>query len=270
MDETVTPEAVQTEEVQGEPTSTEPTAVQPEGQGRQEGNQAGPYDLSAYPEDVRSHLEQFAKEQDARVTREFQKRSETWKPYEDLGVQDIDPEDLGALLGFANQLNDPDAAKDAVLALAENLGIDLSAQPEAEAEEDPDPYVKLTSQVESLQERLDREDAEREAAAAISAQWAKVEETHGKALSDEEKEEVRELAYQLAANPSIDEPVTTAEDLIKKYTSKAQSELVKGSPAQPAPAEPGGVPSTIAELPDSFEEAERLHRERRKHEVANA
>lgn len=269
MDENVTETDAVQPEGQGEQSVTEPTPVQPEGQGQDSGSTTGPWDLSPYPEEVRPHLEKFAREQDARVTREFQRRAEqldAWKPYEDIGIDQYDPEGLAGLVQFAEALEDPDTARDALMQVAANLGIELTpAQAQAAIDQqEADPLETVTQRLDRLEAERQAEIAEREAAQSVAAQWASVDESNGKPLSDTEREQVRQLAYDLAANPEIEEPVVAAYEFIKNLRAGAQQSFVEGAPSQPAPAVDGGSPSTTADPVDDFDAALALHLERTK------
>jgi hypothetical protein len=94
-------------------TDPEADPVQPEGQGG-EGNEA-PYAeyLNRIPEEVRGDVEPVFKDWDANTTRKFQEHAQyrqNWEPYEQLGVNQIAPEDMEGLLAFHQAAqNDPQA-----------------------------------------------------------------------------------------------------------------------------------------------------------------
>src|SRR5262245_33395237 len=83
-------------------------AGQPEGQGAPEGT-GGLYDLSSVPEDLRQFVEPHLKAIEGNVTKRFQDYSsklDAWKPYDELGIQDVDPQQLSQLLAFAEIAQD--------------------------------------------------------------------------------------------------------------------------------------------------------------------
>lgn len=250
--------------------------VQPEGQGVDGVTETGLYDLSTVPEEQREFIAPILKDIERNANARFQQHADhraTWAPYEELGVNELDPEGLGALLEFAQQL-DGEGARDAILGLAENLGIDLTG--DAAVEGEPDPIAELRAEVQELREwkeaRVSGEQLEAEqatAAESIQAEWAEVQKAHGRPFTDKEVERLRKLAteYLKADNP---EPIKAAYSFIKELAGEAATEFVGGSPDVPATAAPGGRASTTAEPTDDFKEAQRLHAERRQQRTATA
>lgn len=272
---------------QGQSSSDAPAAAQPSGQGLPgadtstvQPNGQGPdvtetglYDLSTVPEELRDSVAPILKEIEGNATKKFQQHADfrrQWEPYEELGIHELDPEGLGNLLEFARAL-DGEGARDALLELADALGVDLTAEPG-----EPDPLSDLRSELEDLRawkaqieenEQLDNVRAE--TSQRIQAEWASVQERHGKPFTDEEVDSLRELATAFL-EAGKDEPITKAYEFIHGLTGRAASDFVANAPDQPAPAEPGGRAATTAEPVDDFETAERLLRERRQQRAALA
>ena len=267
-------EAVQTPEVQGEPVSEAPEVQTPEVQG-QEDAETGLFDLSTVPEEYRQFVEPIAKDigknADAKL-REAAEYRKGWESFEELGLQEYDPEGIGALLQFADALGDPDTARSAIPNLAESIGVDLGAAPAATetTDETPDELAQLRAELTELREARDSDIAAAEQAKLedqtveeLRAEWREVEEQHGGAFSPEDTVKLRDLAKRMA--PDHDEPIKAAYAFITGISGDALEVFVNGAPDQPAPAEPAGVASTTATPVDDFEEAERLYRERRAH-----
>ena len=263
-------EAVQPPEGQGQPVANE-SEVQPlEGQGQQDGYE-GLYDLNAIDDPaIRSEVERIAKDIDRNVNTKLQEAAEYrkgWEPYEHLGLNELDPEGLGALLSFADALADQSTAQGALMDLAQQVGVDLSAQV-ADGDVEASPLTGLESEVAELREWKNSQEerelfasVEAEETKRLQAEWGEVEERHGKPFSEDEQARLRDLALKFVADS--DTPISDAYDFIEGITGQAQSALVDGAPDQPSPAEPAGQASTSAAPVESFEEAERLYRERR-------
>jgi len=263
-------EAVQPPEGQGQPVANE-SEVQPlEGQGQQDGYE-GLYDLNAIDDPaIRSEVERIAKDIDRNVNTKLQEAAEYrkgWEPYEHLGLNQLDPEGLGALLSFADALADQSTAQGALMDLAQQVGVDLSAQV-ADGDVEASPLTGLESEVAELREWKNSQEerelfasVEAEETKRLQAEWSEVEERHGKPFSEDEQARLRDLALKFVADS--DTPISDAYDFIEGITGQAQSAFVDGAPDQPSPAEPAGQASTSAAPVESFEEAERLYRERR-------
>jgi hypothetical protein len=270
--EPVQPEDATGAEGQGQPIADQPSAVQPEGQGQPDA-QTGLYDLSTVPEEYRSHVEQHLKDIERNANKRFQEAAEyrkAWEPYESLGINEVDPEGLSALMEFAQAIADPESARDAVLNLAQALELDLNATPEYDPDNpdnEPDPVEELRAKVEAIeQERAAQQEQaqiaqlQQQAEAAYRAEFAEVEGLNGKPFSQEEKVELIGLARRFQLDH--DEPIKAAYQFINSIRGGAEKALVDSQPAPPAPAEPAGRASSAVQPVDSFEEALRLHMER--------
>ncbi len=253
---------------QGQPADDTPSAVQPEGQGQSDA-QTGLYDLSTVPEEYRSHVEQVAKDIDRNVNAKFQEHADfrkQWEPFQELGLHEYDPEGVGALLHLATQLSQGgDSARDALLGLAEELKIDLGLEPsEGEPADDENaPMTKAEFQAYLAAQREEALEAQyaQEAEEAFRAEYAEIVKQNGKPFTEEENQRLLSLAKRF--QPDHDEPIKAAYALINSIAGGAEAALVKGQPTPPAPAEPSGRASTTVQPVDTFEEAERLMRERR-------
>ena len=249
--------------------------VQPSGQGDEVATETGLYDLSTVPEDQRGYVEPILKEIERNTNAKFRQHAadrQTWEPYEALGVTDLDPEGLGALIGFAEALDeDPRAA---IVGLAQTFGVDLGEVGDEPAEDDP--VADLRAEVESLRawrdERVNGEqenDARAEAAERIQTEWSEVQQLHGRDFTEAEVLRLRTLATTFLKADS-ETPIKDAYEYITGLTGQAATDFVAGAPTQPAPAEPAGRASTTAVPVDDIEEAQRLHGERRRARAAHA
>ncbi|HEU4975282.1 MAG TPA: hypothetical protein VFT50_09350 [Baekduia sp.] len=240
--------------------------------------QAGPWDevLGVIPADlhdtIRPHFDGFSE----KLT-EATQGLEAWKPYEEMGLREVQPENLKGWFEWMGQLGEPESAGAALQALAasvaQDLGVDpaqlLGAQPQQPAGDEPGSEAEqLRQRLDELQQRLDGRDeadqraqVEQEERQRLETEWQQVREQHGRDFTDEEMERLRGLAKQYAFTSET--PVKDAYEFINSLTAGAQNALVETAPTQPSPAERGGRAATTATPPDSFEDAERLMRERR-------
>jgi len=267
-------------EGQGSPdASTTPSAVQPEGQGLPDA-ETGLYDLSTVPEEYRSHVERIAKDIDRNVNAKLQQAAEyrqQWEPFGELGLQDIGHEGLGALLQFAQDVSDPETARDAFLALAEAAGVDLgAAQAGDDSEgEEPDAVEALRAEIAEIkaaeaqrQEQAEIATLRTQAEQAYRAEFAEVEQQLGRPFSTKAgpngEPSERDQLIQLAKRFQLDhdEPIKAAHQWMQQIRGQGQAELVNGQPTPPAAAERGGRASSPVKPVDDWDEALRLHKER--------
>jgi hypothetical protein len=276
-------EAVQPTEGQGQPDVTEApegtsAEVQPEGQGQPDAESGDLYQglLTTVPEEYHDALREAAEEMNRNVNAKLQEAAElrkSFEPYGELGLTDLDPSGLQALLQFADQISDPATARDAVLGLVDALEIDLNGDP-ADAEP-PDPVEQVRAEVAQIrEEQREREEAtalavaQAEADKALRAEYADVEKLNGKPFSTEERQQLIHLAKRFQADN--DRPIEAAYKVIQSIAGQAEAGLVNSQPAHPAPAEAGGRASSAVQPVDDFDTAERLHRERNASAVSHA
>lgn len=266
-------EAVQPDEGQGQPiadSTTEPSAVQPEGQGQTDAP-TGLYDLSTVPEEYRSHVERIAEDINRNANAKFQEAAEyrkAWEPYEKLGINEVDPDGLTALLEFAQEISNPDTARDALLNIAQALELDLGAVADEEDDgEEPDPIQEIRAELESFkqeraqaQEQAQIQTLQQQAAEGFRAEFAEVEQLNGKPFSQDEKVQLIGLAKRFQMDN--DEPIKAAYQFINSISGRAEKALVDSQPKPPVSAEPAGRASSAVQPVDTFEDALRLHMER--------
>jgi len=256
-------EQVQPPEGQGQPIA-EQSAVQPdEGQGQRDST--GPYDLSSVPEEHRLAVEAWAKENDRKVQAKFTEAAEyrkTWEPYEALGLNEIDPESVEAIVGFARTLADEDAAKELIADLAREYGV-IDAD-EAPAIDPDDPMAEIRAELAELREFKSQFDQDKELdaeAVSLREEFEQVEQQHGRPFTPEEQERLAKLAQRFYA-AGDENPITAAYEVINDIAGTAEAALVAASQDQPAAAEAGGSASTAVEPVEDFDESLRLWRER--------
>jgi hypothetical protein len=275
-------------EGQGSPDATpESSAVQPEGQGQSDA-ETGLYDLSTVPEEHRSIVEQHLKEIERNANTKFQEAAEyrkSWEPFGELGLQEVGPQGVGALLQFAQDISseNPETARGAFMALAEAAGVDLAGAVAPQGEGiDPDdsadaPLTRAEFKAWQDKQQAEQVEAQRladlrvQGEAGLRAEYTEVETLNGKAFdttpgsgSDGELSEQAELiALAKQFQLTHDRPIEAAFQWMQRIRGQAEKALVDRQPTPPAPAERGGRASSPVEAVDDWDTAERLHRERR-------
>lgn len=240
-------------------------------QGQQQ--DGGLYDLSSIPEDVRPIVEPAFKQFDANVTREFQKRAEAlnaWKPYEELGVNQIPAEELQQLLSFRELASNEDQFKEWVKGAAEQLGV-LDQAPEGEGFDDygeepqglTEDRVKellqeaLKEQVGPLHERFETEQREKaitEHQTKMASRLDELAQQNRVELDDKHRQMVFRIALSYGEDPeAIDKGFADYQELV----GGAERGLLQQKLGQPAPAERGGRPATTPDRIESFDDAGR-------------
>lgn len=183
---------------------------------------SGLYSLESIPEEIREQVAPIFKEWDGNVTREFQKRAEQWKPYEELGIRDLDPEDLGALMGFYEAAQDETTFKDWVTEAARELGLSLApAEGDVPGDEPDEPDEGDVGELtpERIEQMIAQSHAERDAAEAARKEEERVAEIHEQ-VAAEARQTLDELKGEFGDDDRWDE------DLVAFYASRHQGENV--------------------------------------------
>jgi hypothetical protein len=273
--------------------AAQPEAVEPaEGQGAENQSEgSGLYDsfLDGIPDGIHDQVIPALKAQDAEFTKKFQARSEQMKPFEELGVFDAEPENIGAYMNLdqmvvAAQQGDEQAMEQVQEwwdGMGEALGFydaDEGEESEGgkETPEDFDPYdpasidklvaERLEQTVGPLAEHMQqREQSENEQAAlaeaedAIEAQVAQLQEANPK-LSEDDVSEILTMAELFV---ETDNPIQAGFEKYQSLVGKGENSLFDSKVNQPATPEgsgpahnSGAVTATSANVKDLV--AERL------------
>lgn len=248
---------------QGQGVDASQSQVQPDGQG-QGAFSTGLYDLSTVPDEYRSHVEQIAKDIDRNAQAKFREAADyrkQWQPYEELGLVDQDPEQIRQLIELSQLLGDESTAQDAVLALAQRVGLEVEGYDD-EPEGEPDPNAELRAMVESLSQaesQRQQEAAQAEELERLQGEWDDIVQEHGP-FTDEQQTLIVELASRF---DSEEQPLRAAHKLFNQIVGHGEASLVKAKAGEPAAAEPAGRASTADTPPETFEEAKARFIERR-------
>jgi len=253
---------------------TTPEGVQPDpGQGA--GGDA-PYAeyLNRIPEELRPQVEPIFRDWDGQTTRKFQEHSQfrqQWDPYQQVGLDQYDPQDLAGLIEFAKMANDPARQTDYLQWLQAEAAKHGLGQP-SEEEDDfgdlLDPSVAgfveratspLAQKLQAMEQSL-TQFQEQQAKQAQEAMWNQQFER----LIGEHGELDRDLMQTFAAKYANDpqNAIHRGFEDFQRARAAIEQQVLRGKLNQPPSpsAQPGaGLPDA---RPKNLDEAERMMRER--------
>lgn len=237
----------------------------------------GLYNLDSVPADLRPHAEQIAKEISGNVTRRFQEAADyrsQWEPFEQMGLNEYEPEAIQSLLAFAELADDPDSFQEWWESVGDDMGFfdsedddgeDMSfLDGEDEGEQARIEQVKnmleglVDEKLQPIAETLtaaQEQDLIDEAAELIDERLEALKEEHG----DFDEEIVMQLAYAHAPDPeALDKGFADYQRLVNGAAENA----INGKANVPGPGEASGPADTSRKLPTSFDEAAAMAKER--------
>lgn len=270
-----------------DPSNADP--VQPEGQGG-EGTSNAPYAeyLDRIPQELRDQVEPVFRDWDGQVTRRFQESSEqrkAWEPYEQVGVNQHDPQAVQWALQFmeASQQN-PQAIQQWYEAYAKENGLQ-AAQPETPQQPQDltlDEYggydanalkTLLEQQLSPIQQEIQamaqyREQQEQaardqEAQQFVSNQLDELKAKHPDDFKDSSEWGPEKMIDRFAARYIETDPYNAVPRAFADYQAfrnEIQKSSWQNAADRPAPAEGGGMPNAAPEKL-SFSEAGKAARE---------
>lgn len=238
--------------------------VQPEeGQG-EPGQADAPYAeyLNRLPEEVRGDVEPIFREWDSNVTKRFQEHSEqakAWQPYEQLGVNQLSPEDVQEALQFRQAVyENPQGIWDWAQQYAQQHGLTQQqaaelAQQQGGLDEfglqDPNqqfeqllsqrlsPFEQQLEQLTSVLTDQQQQAAQQQAQQFIEGQLAELEKTHGEEFS----REAVELFVPNFIESDPQHAVPRAFEAYQQMRNQIEKSALQGKVDAPGPAEGGGV-----------------------------
>lgn len=238
---------------------TDPSAdpVQPEpGQG-EEGS-GSPYDsyLSRIPEQVRGEVEPVFKDWDANVSRKFQEAADfrkEWEPYQELGVQQVPPDEMQWHLTFRDALqNNPQAVVDWAREFAQERGISLEQAVQEAQQQDTglDEFGSFDQQalqthLAPLQQQMEQITAyieQQQQQAALSQAQQQVEKQLDELKAQHPNEYVRE-EVELFLDRHRDKGLQAVQAAFadaQKWKAQLQKQFVESKANVPPGAEHGG------------------------------
>lgn len=251
--------------------------VQPEeveGQGA-EGTSDSPYAdyLNRIPEEVRGDVEPVFKDWDANVTKRFQEASEqrkSWEPYEQIGVNQYDPQFVEQAIGLAQLAQqDPQGFQQWFHSYAQQYGLEAAQQAVAQQQEPVDdlytdpsqqleqmlaqrltPYEQQLQQITQRLQAQDYQQAQAQAEAYVEHQLKELEQKHGDEFD-------RELVEHFVSN-FLDRPqeaVQLAFEQSKKFRNQIEKQVLQSKVDAPGPATSGGIPDTSPDSITTFKQA---------------
>jgi hypothetical protein len=245
------------------PDDVSPNGAEPEG-GDASG---GLYDLASVPEDLRPHVEPHLKAIEANITKKLQENSESlkrWEPYEELGIGDIDPQNLQQLLEFAEMAQDEDKFAEWFRETGDRLGLMESPDDDLdfdfeENELTPEKVEQLIAKAvaeniqpvnQRLQERETKE-AEQAAMYEITDQLDAMKAEHG---DDLDTDAVLQLAYAYA-DEDPDNAINRGFEDYQRLVGKGEAGLFAKKAGQPESPEGPGRASNAPQQITTFDEA---------------
>lgn len=222
----------------------------------------GLYDLNEVPEDVREHVVPHLKAMEGSITKKFQEAADYrkgWQPYEELGLRDMNPEQVKQLLDFAQMANDPTQFDQWLQAAAEERGLlGGNGSEELDLEEleglSPEKVKELVAeQTQPLQETLQQQQQAQAVAQAEQGIEESLEQIRkdNPDLPENAEDAIVKLAYTYADEPGVD-PIEKGFEDYQGLIGQGEKGLFEKKAAQPAPAEGAGAPATGDEKITSF------------------
>lgn len=246
---------------------TSPTGVQPEqGQGAAPGDAPYAEYLNRIPEEHRPLVEPVFREWDGNVTRRFQEYSEyrrRFEPYEQMGIDQYDPEGLGNLIEFARLANDPTRAQEYrswLEAQVQQHGI--TPQQEHIDAELLDPAVQrlieqatspLQQQIEQMtqwRQEFETQQQQQQIQGMLNQEFAALEQEHG----DLPRDLIESFAGRyIGADPR---PIQRAFEDFQRFRGDIEQRVLAGKLRQPLPPNLQGGAAPGGEQPRTLKDAE--------------
>lgn len=242
-----------------QPAATDAPSV-PAGQGAPEVDGLYP-DLSSLPEDLREAVMPHLKAMEGNITRKLQEAADyrkTWEPYKEMGIPDLDPEELQELLQFRELAQDPDQFR----AWHQEIGKQLTPQEEAQQAAENGQLTAdsvktmleqaLEQRLGPIQKSYEEQEQQRlyqEAESQVNSKLDALQEQHG--------EFDRDAVCQLALAYDGEGPDAVAKGFAdyQRLIGSAEKGVFQSKLDQPATPETGGRPATQVQKITSFGEA---------------
>jgi hypothetical protein len=227
------------------------------------------YDLSSVPEELRPQVEPHLKAIQANVTKSFQDAAafrRQWEPYDELGLRDIQPDQIKQLLDFAEMTQDQERFAE----WWKEVGNELNLMPDEgsleEFDDEPtDRERELQGRIDELEQKFSGEFEERDNRAAEERAMQTIQQTMD-GLVKEHGEFDREVVAALSERYAEDDPENCIKRGFEDYQrirSEGEKGLFDKKAGQPSPPEGGGgKPDTTPSPITNFEDAKAAARER--------
>lgn len=225
------------------------------------------YDLSSVPDEQRPHIEPILQDVQRNVNSKFEQAADyrkQWEPYEELGVNNIDPALMEELVAIAQIAEDEDQLREWWSSLGNERGWyeesddeDLDFEDEDISAEELQAFQEVIEKaIESKTAPLFEKEREREqqqllaeADQAISTQLDELKEKYG----EFDEQAVCKLALAYDGDDAISKGFEDYQNLIKN----AENGVFKSKTDAPTPPEGEGTADVSVENITSFQDAKK-------------
>jgi hypothetical protein len=250
--------------------------VQPDaGQGAAPGDAPYAEYLNRIPEEHRGIVEPLFREWDGNVTKRFQEHSEyrrQWEPYEQMGVNQYDPEGLAGLIEFAKLANDPTRAGDyrswleeqaqqhGLLAQQPDAGLDMELLDPAVQqliEQRTSPLQQQLEQMTQWRQQVEQQQQQQMIQSQLNQEFEALQQEHG--------ELPRDLIESFAGRYTGRDPrpIQRAFEDFQRFRGDIEQRVLAGKLNQPnAPNLQGTAPPMQGEQPKTLKDAEQIMAQR--------
>jgi hypothetical protein len=241
---------------------------------------SGLYDLDSVAPEIRDVVAPHLKAIEGNVTKKFQEAADyrkQWSPYEETGINELDPEQVKGLLDFAAVAKDPEQFSNWWKAAGDEMGLfdkfkptdDLSLD-ELDDDLSPEKIKELiaeqvAAQTSPLQQSLKEQEQERQAAQAneeVAKAMTSIRDDNAALFEgdEEHRQQVEQRIARLAYSYSDDSSLSPAEMIqkgfedYKEMIGQGEKSLFEQKSNQPKPPEGPGQADTSPEKIASFDD----------------
>lgn len=229
--------------------------------------------VSSAPEHLRDAARELVPSWDQYVQRQFTDNADyrkQWEPYEQLGINQIDPGDLEELLEFQNILGDEDNFRQWYQDMGELLGVngDNGNDPDADEYTDPElaevkgqlgQIMQYLQQQEEQQQQQQQQQAFQETAMQVRQELDGLKKDNPN-LTEEDEDYICTLALRYDSDDAIQRGYQDFQKLMGRAENGVFNN--KTDPALRVAPVSGGNQDTSTEPVTTFEQAARVARER--------
>lgn len=243
-----------------DPTTTpdvQPQEVTPESQGAPTPDPGLYPDLTALPEDVRDIVTPLLKQMEGNITKKFTEAAEyrkQWEPYQELGLNDVEPDDLKDLLAFREIAGDEDRFKEWLTAVSQELGLNSEQSPQGDPSEGGDLQQTIAQALDQRLSPIEKAFQASQEAQAL-AQAESLIDSKLKALKGEHGDFDDDTVCQLALAYEGEDAIERGYADYERLVGVVEKNFLDGKLRQPETPEQGGRPATQAQEITSFEDA---------------
>ena len=238
---------------------------------------SGLYDLDSVAPEIRDEVAPHLKAIEGNVTKKFQEAADyrkQWSPYEEIGINELEPDQIKGLLDFANMAKDPEQFSGWWKAAGDEMGLfdkfGSQEDPDLELEDDLSPEKvaelvekQLAEKLGPVEQTLQQQEQDRKAAQANEEVADAMKSIRGENTSlfegDEEhqktvEQRIARLAYSYSDDNSLSpsEMIQKGFEDYKEMIGQGEKGLFDDKSNQPKPPEGAGGADTSPEKIASF------------------